>query len=66
MLAAVSKGKLKPEDLVVHYFTLDEKSILSNVETLNVNEHGQVMGGLKGFWDATTSAMKDFVGEGND
>ena len=66
LLAAVSKGKLRPEDLVIHYFTLDEESNLSNVEHLDVNEHGQVMGGLKGFWDATTSAMKDFVREEND
>ena len=36
------------------------------MEHLDVNEHGQVMGGLKGFWDATTSAMKDFVREEND
>ena len=65
LLAAVSKGELKSSDLVIHYFTLDEKSNLSNVETLDVNEHGQIMGGLKGFWDATTSAMKDFVREEN-
>jgi len=66
LLAAVSKGELAPEDLVVHYFTLDEKSNLSNVETLDVNKHGQIKGGMKGFWDATSNAMSDFVREENE
>lgn len=63
LLAAVSKGELNPEDLKVYYVRQDETSLNSIVEHLDVNEHGQLEGGLKGFWDATTTAMKDFVRE---
>ncbi len=63
LLAAISKGELDQNDLVIHYVTQDEETLNSSVEKLEVNEHGQIKGGLKGFWDATTSAMKDFVRE---
>ncbi len=66
LLSAVSKGELDPEDLVVHYIRQDENSLNSIVDSLDVNKYGQIKGGLKGFWDATTSAMKDFVREEND
>jgi len=42
------------------------KSNLFNMETLNVNGYGQIEGGLKGFWDATSDAMSDFVREENE
>lgn len=63
LLSAVSKGELSPQDLAIYYFQFDDEKNESSVEKLDVNEYGQVMGGLKGFWDATTSAMKDFVRE---
>lgn len=65
LLSAVSKGELSPKDLSIYYFQLDETKHESSFEKLEVNEYGQVKGGLKGFWDATSDAMSDFVRDDN-
>lgn len=65
LLAAVSKGILQPEQLAVYHVSQDDSGE-SNVECLDVNNYGQLKGGLKGFWDATTLAMSDFVREKNE
>jgi len=65
LLAAVSKGELQPNDLVIHYFQFDRKKNESLIEKLDVNDKGQIKGGLKGFWDATVEAMSDLVGSKN-
>ena len=64
-LAAVSKGELRPEDLAIYYFQIENKKSESLVEKLDVNDKGQIKGGLKGFWDATVEAMSDLVGSKN-
>ena len=50
LLASVSDKKLKPDDLKVYYLTKDGKK--TTVEHQVVNEHGQISGGLKNFYEA--------------
>jgi predicted ATPase len=63
LLAAVSSGNLKPEDLSIYYFQYDDKNNKTLAEKLEVNDKGQLKGGLKGFWEATVSAMSEFIDE---
>lgn len=65
LLAAVSKGELQPNDLAIYYFQIDRKKNEALVEKLDVNDKGQIKGGLKGFWDATVEAMSDLLGSKN-
>ena len=59
LLHAVAKGELKPEDLAIYYFENQEG--VSKVERLKVNEHGQVEGGLRGFYDQSLTELSDFL-----
>jgi predicted ATPase len=63
LLAAVSSGSLKPKDLSIYYFQYDNKNHKTSAEKLIVNDKGQLKGGLKGFWEATVSAMSEFIDE---
>lgn len=50
LLASVSDKKLKANDLKVYYLTKNGKK--TEVESQEVNENGQISGGLKNFYEA--------------
>ena len=49
-------------DLAIHYLDTDETGAPAGAERLDVNEHGQVAGGLRGFWNANMRALDDLMG----
>ncbi len=50
LLASVADKKMQAEDLKVYYLTKNGKK--TEVESQEVNEHGQISGGLKNFYEA--------------
>lgn len=64
LLAYVAKAEcpLACDDVAMHYFNTDESGNLAGSERLAINEHGQIRGGLKGFWYADGRAMGDILG----
>lgn len=65
-LASIANKSLTPNDVTIYYFDIDENSNLSRVEKLEINEHGQLRGGLKGFWDSDLVTLSDFLGESHE
>ncbi|MGI0064927.1 MAG: DUF3696 domain-containing protein [Nitrosopumilaceae archaeon] len=61
-VASRRRGSIKAEDLAIYYFEEDDYGG-TNVNRLRVNEHGQVNGGLKGFWDTDLDALSEFLGK---
>lgn len=59
LLTAVAKGTLAAEELKVYYFTREGDA--ARVERLEVNENGQIKGGLKGFFEAEMNAMDRYL-----
>ena len=49
-------------DVAMYYFGTDESGEVAGAERLDINEHGQIQGGLKGFWDADMKAMGEVLG----
>lgn len=68
ILAQISKedGILTKEDVAIYYFNLDDEGKLTEIENLEINEHGQIKGGLKGFWDIDANTMSEIIGKPND
>ena len=64
LLAYVEKKgfPLTNDDVAIHYFDTDESGAVAGAERLAINERGQVMGGLRGFWDADMDAMDRILG----
>ena len=64
LLAYVKKEDcpLACDDVFMHYFDTDESGGIAGAERLNINEHGQIEGGLRGFWDADMKAMGEVLG----
>ena len=58
LLNKVAKHKIKPEDVCVCYLSKEGKE--TKIEKQEVNEKGQVKGGLKGFYEAELKQVKDF------
>jgi len=58
LLNKVAQRKLKPEDIRIYYLT--KKGQQTILEKQEVNEKGQVKGGLKGFYEAELEHVKDF------
>ena len=50
------------KDLVINYFDTDETGAVASAERLDINERGQVGGGLRGFWNANMRALDDLLG----
>jgi len=62
-LAEVTKGKqglLSKDEIAIYYITQDSSG-LSTIEHLPINEHGQIKGGLKGFWESDLEVFKQFT-----
>lgn len=64
LLAHVAKEGRFPAsgDVALHYFNTDESGCAAGAERLDINEHGQIRGGLKGFWNADGRAMGKILG----
>ena len=64
LLAYVKKKSCPLEcgDVAMHYFDTDEFGAVAGVERLDINDHGQIGGGLRGFWDADMKAMNEVLG----
>ena len=63
---ANKKNGLTLNDVAIYYFDLDEKRNLSKIEPLPINEHGQITGGLKGFWDADLEIISEYESDKNE
>ena len=64
LLNKVAQSKLAPEDVSIYYLSKKGEEIL--MEKQQVNEKGQVQGGLKGFYEVELEQVKEFfnVSEG--
>ncbi len=49
-------------DLVINSFGTGEAGVVAGAERLDINERGQVGGGLRGFWAANMKALDDLLG----
>ncbi|MCV0411258.1 AAA family ATPase [Nitrosopumilus sp.] len=61
-----SKQQINPTRVTVNSFYQDEKTGVSKIETLPINEHGQIKNGLKEFWETDFEMFSKYVGEPND
>lgn len=64
LLNKVAKKKIDPQDIKIHYLSKDGKK--TKIEKQEVNEKGQIKGGLKGFYETELKEVKEFfnVSEG--
>lgn len=49
-------------DVAMHYFSTDESGRPVGAERLEINKHGQIHGGLRGFWNTDGIAMGKILG----
>ena len=59
LLNAVGRGELTPEELAIYYFQNEQG--LAKVHGLPVNCHGQVDGGLPGFFEQSLTELTEFL-----
>jgi len=62
-LNAIATKLLSPNEVAIYYFDRNESNNLSKVEPLSINEQGQLVGGLKGFWDADLESFFELHGD---
>lgn len=62
-IASKTKQSLTPKDVAIYYVSTDEKTNLSKIESLKINEYGQLKGGMKGFWDADMEIFSEFMSD---
>lgn len=60
LLTLVAEGTLSPDDIAIYSFEKDEDGVCSAQE-IEVTEHGQVVGGLKSFFETDLNEMRRFV-----
>lgn len=60
LLVLVAKGVLRAEDLAVYAFGKDEKGVAS-ANRCEIDENGQVTGGIPGFFEESIEDMSDVV-----
>jgi predicted ATPase len=58
LLNKIVKKKIKPEDVRIYYLFRDNKRII--IEKQEINDKGQIKGGLKGFYKTELKEVKDF------
>jgi len=58
LLNKVANSKLKPEDVCIYYLSKEGKE--TKIERQEVNDKGQIKGGLKGFYEAELKQVKEF------
>jgi len=59
ILNAVAKGDWAKDDVALHYFENVEGT--AQVKRLGINEHGQVDGGLPGFFDQSLGELTEYL-----
>lgn len=59
------KQHIDPSKVIVNSFYQNENG-LSKIETLPINEYGQIKNGLKQFWETDFEMFSKYVGEPND
>jgi energy-coupling factor transporter ATP-binding protein EcfA2 len=59
ILNAVGRGDWAKDDVALHYFENVEGT--TKVKQLGINEHGQVDGGLPGFFDQSLAELTEFL-----
>lgn len=62
-IASKNKNSLLINDVAIYYFEYPTAKLESKVEKLGINEHGQISGGLKGFWESDLEIFKEFSGK---
>ena len=60
LLTLVAEGTLLPDEVAIYSFEKDENGVCSAGE-IEVTEHGQVVGGLKSFFETDVDEMRRFV-----
>lgn len=65
-IASKEKNSISLNDVAIYYFEYLEKQNLAKVEQLEINEQGQIKGGLKGFWESDLETLADFIGDKTD
>ena len=50
LLSMIKNGKLKREDVAIYHF--EDKKGTADIKELEINEHGQIIGGLQSFFEA--------------
>jgi predicted ATPase len=58
LLNKVAQKKISPNDIIIYYLSKDRKKI--KIEKQEVNEKGQIKGGLKGFYETELKEVKEF------
>lgn len=58
LLNSVAKKKISPNDIRIYYLYKDGKE--TRIEKQEVNEKGQIKGGLKGFYETELREVKEF------
>lgn len=61
LLTTVAEGKLKPEELAVYYFSRTEDGTRATAERLEVNNKGQIKGGLRGFFETDIEELDRYL-----
>jgi hypothetical protein len=59
ILNAVARGEWTKDDVALHYFENVEGT--AQVKRLGINEHGQVDGGLPGFFDQSLAELTEYL-----
>jgi energy-coupling factor transporter ATP-binding protein EcfA2 len=59
ILNAVARGEWAKDDVALHYF--ENVAGAAQVKRLGINEHGQVDGGLPGFFDQSLAELTEFL-----
>jgi len=58
LLNQVANNKIKPEDVCIYYLSKQGKE--TKIERQEINDKGQIKGGLKGFYETELKQVKDF------
>jgi predicted ATPase len=65
LLNLVAKGTATVDDIAIHFVAKD-KSNLTKITEQQINEKGQIEGGLKSFYEPSIRALEDFLGPQRD
>ena len=60
LLTLVAEGKLSPDEVAIYSFEKDDDGVCS-AQDIEVTEHGQVVRGLKSFFETDLDEMRRFV-----
>ena len=58
-LSAVARGELSPKDICVYFTSLDQTEMRTTFEKAEINEKGQIRGGLQDFFESDVQALSD-------